>query len=84
MPYIIDITCEALPSRASFTVPSPTYHGLGWSLIATIKAHLAIRRTMRRLYEAEVASAHLCNRLRSDIGLPPLPDGSTRHWEIRT
>lgn len=84
MPFTIDATSETQPSRHSLFVPSPTDRGFAWSLVATVKAHFATRRMLRRLRQAEGATVHLCQYLRADIGLPPSPPAPRSHWEIRT
>ncbi|HQZ13294.1 MAG TPA: hypothetical protein PK286_10455 [Devosia sp.] len=81
MPYTIDISSERPDTRVSLFVPAQQDRGLVWMLIATIRAHFAIRRVVRRLQQTEQAASHLSAYLRADIGLPPQHRTLAAPWE---
>jgi hypothetical protein len=84
MPFTIDIASDHRQSQVDLHVPSPSDHGVVWSLVATLHARLVTRRLLRRLRQSAGATVHLSEHLRSDIGLPPSLPSPRSHWEIRT
>lgn len=83
MPFTIEITSQKPRTQVRLHVPAPMDQGFIWSLVATFKAHLAIRKLMRSLQETEEATWHLSDHMRDDIGLPPNPPPPRYLWEVR-